>query len=272
MIFSFEHDWKKYTEVNNTVVESIDYGIGKVLIVNDFLKYPDKLLDLCKKLSFYTSSTKDIIRPGKSFPLYPDYLNNYGINIGNFLSKTLGCFDVNFSDIIVNCFNGDMKTWYEYPHTDVVDFDTSKSNSHIAGNIGLTPENKSGTGFWSFNDKISILDMNVSEFYDYKNFFSSVIYENTSTNQPKKWRQIINEGPWKLEFICPLEYNSYVLYSSTNFHSLYMNPEWYIDKDRISIATFIDVTPNDINHSEFNDFHKQIWNNLKLDTIFNQQF
>jgi hypothetical protein len=51
-----------------------------------------------------------------------------------------------------------------------------------------------------------------------------------------------------------------------------MNPEWYIDKDRISIATFIDVTPNDINHSEFNDFHKQIWNNLKLDTIFNQQF
>lgn len=271
MTFSFEYDWKKYTEVNNTIVQSIDYGSGQVLIIKDFLKYPDKLLDLCKKLPFYTSSTKDIIRPGKTFPIYPEYLSDYGSNIENFLSKTLGCHKVFLSDIIVNCFNGNMKTWYEYPHTDIVDYDPTKSASLIAGNIGLTPKNKSGTGFWTFNDKISLLDMNISEYYEYKNFYTSVI-SNENNQFQKKWRQVIDEGPWKLEFICPLEYNSYVLYSSSNFHSLYLEPEWYIDNDRISIATFSEVTPDHINHSEFDNFHKQIWKILKLDTIFNQRF
>ena len=83
------------------------------------------------------------------------------------------------------------------------------------------------------------------------------------------WHQIKDEGPWKLECVAPLEYNTYVLYSPFLIHNPYIETDWNIDTDRLSLATFFRMNPANLMSSNGNDSISKIWNMFRLNSLYN---
>lgn len=292
MVDNLTEKWIKYTQINNSSSEIIDIGKVKVLVVKDIFKYPDQLRSLIDELKFDSCLNTHIGSPGKKYTFNPSLNYLYARPITNIISEIFGCMGVYSKLIYINCFNGNMLSHYNYPH---IDSDGRNPNVSIVGNIGLTKNMKGGTGFWSYRGKLNAIDMTLSEFNCYENFIkdqnktsdliidkitnllytskSNSIMEDNNLDDFCRWRQIENEGDWKLEGIAPLEYNSFVMYSSLNFHNPYIKEDWYINNDRISISTFFDVEPNSLNYNSANKSSiSNLWKIFKLDTIHNINF
>jgi len=285
MIDTLTDKWIKYTEVNNSSFEILNSGQVSVVIFKDFLKYPDQLRKFIDELKFTISClTSDDGKPGKTYHFNPALNNIHARSLLEVISKTFGCDGIGCPFYNINCFNGDMISHYNYPHLDANPIHT---NVTIASNIGLTKNLKGGTGFWSYLGKTNDLDMTEFEITHYRQFLKNQkqisdsiveqVLKNLDTQKnfdiPFKWRQIENEGDWKLEYICPLEYNTLVLYSTLNFHNPYIKPEWYLTEDRVSVASFFDVDPQSLMYDNTNKSSiSKLWKSLRLDTIHNIKF
>ena len=70
-------DWFKFTEINNFEFESINYGKGKVLVVKDFLKYPDQFYDLVTSFPFFDNMVSGAA-VGKGFSIPELHLQSHG--------------------------------------------------------------------------------------------------------------------------------------------------------------------------------------------------
>jgi len=292
MIETFTDKWVEYTEVNNSSYEILTLGNENAFIFRDFLKYPDKLRSFINELKFNISALNFYsAKPGKSYDFIPEMNNIHAKSLMRVITKTFGCEGIACPCYTINCFNGDMESHYNYPHVDasLTPNEMGKPQYHvtIAGNIGLTKNLKGGTGFWSYLGKINAMDMSKSELEHYRKFskekrqlsdsvVSQVIQNIDSENNfevPTKWQQIENEGDWKLEYICPLEYNTLVLYSTLNFHNPYIKPEWYLNEDRVSIASFFDVDPQTLSYDDTNKSSiSKAWKSFRLDKIHNINF
>lgn len=270
-----DEDWIKYTEVNNFTYEIVDFGKVKTLVFKDFLKYPDKLKNLTNKLKIDSDDMSLYsFKPGKTYGFHPSLINVYLNCISESIKKIFLFNEVYSVFGAINYFNGNMQSHFNYPHTDA---GFPRIDTTIAANIGLTKNLKGGTGFWSYRNKVNMLDFTSDDIESYKLFIKDQKkishekmknlkekYEEYKENRAYKWHQIENEGDWKLECICPLEYNSLVLYSTLNFHNPYIKPEWYCDEDRTSVSGFFDIELKTQYDNELND----LWKIFRLNEVY----
>lgn len=286
MIDTFTDKWIEFTKVNNNSFEILDFGKVKTLIFKDFLKYPDQLRSFVDQLKFDSTCLSPYnSKPGKTYIFHPDVYSVYAKCITDTIKNTFKCDRIITEFYAINCFNGDMVSHNNFPHTDS---NPPEVDVTIAANIGLTKNLKGGTGFWSYRDKINVLDMNPTDVKFYVQFLKNrqiiseqivnefIEYLNsnpTKKNTKFQWNQIENEGDWKLEYICPLEYNSLVLYSTLDFHNPYIKPNWYLDEDRVTISGFFDVDPESIHHEcILQSSVSNLWKMFRLDTVHNIKF
>jgi hypothetical protein len=282
MINVFTEDWLESTKINNPNFEILNLGPIEVLIAKDFLKYPDKLVELTQSFKFFESIQLNTARPGKTFDFGAN-IHGYSDPFKNTVSLAFGANTCEVTSMYFNCFNGNMKTRMHYPHVDskaITSEQSYRQSTNVVGNIGLTKDIKGGTGFWSYKGKINTIDMTIDESNDIENFWN-----NLQNNRPKKihrlntfgintydWQQLKDDGPWKLECVAPLEYNTYVLYSPFLIHNPYIETDWNIDTDRLSLATFFRMHPSNLmsnNDNPKKDNISKIWNMFRLNSLYN---
>ena len=109
----------------------------------------------------------------------------------------------------------------------------------VAFNINLTKSDKVKTAFYSFNEKRSVCDFTANDYGDLKTI-------------TKKQKSIVTKGKWiesgeneyenyKLEYVADIDYNSMILYPSHYWHNSYINQDWFIDEDRITLTGFFET-------------------------------
>jgi hypothetical protein len=279
MIKTFTEDWIESTRINNANFEILNLGPVEVLIARDFLKYPDKLVELAQSFKFFESIQLVTARPGKTFD-FGSNIHGYSDPFKNAVSLQFGANTCKVGSMYFNCFNGNMKTRMHYPHVDSTAINPQyKDQSNVVGNIGLTKDLKGGTGFWSYKGKINTIDMTIDEANDFHNYMQSVENDrskkihrlNTFGINTYDWEQLKDEGPWKLECVAPLDYNTYVLYSPFLIHNPYIETDWNIDNDRLSLATFFMLNPSHLNRNivDNNDNISKMWKMFRLNSLYN---
>ena len=169
MVDTLTDKWIKLTEVNNTSFEILNLNKVSVLVFKDFLKYPDELRSLIDELKFNSFLSKNHAKPGKTYIFDHSLKYIYSKFLTNIISKTFLCDGIYCPLISINCFNGDMLSHYNYPH---VDTDCRNPEVTIAANVGLTKNLKGGTGFWSYLNKMNMIDMSLHEVNHHTNFMN----------------------------------------------------------------------------------------------------
>lgn len=246
MIRVITDEWFKFTEINNLEFESINYGKGKVLVVKDFLKYPDQFYDLVTSFPFFDNMISGAA-VGKGFSIPELHLQSHG----KFLLDAVNTiFNPNHSYIVfatIHCMNGNMDCYSNHPHVDVsfgIDypvFHYIQNSANLAVNLGLTKDMEGGTAMWSYKGKSNLLEMTKRELMS----FNKEINPYPLTK--KSWEVFEEDENWKIDFISPYEYNSLVLYPTFQIHSPYLKPNWYNDTNRISISSFINIGVQTVN-------------------------
>lgn len=268
MIKSSAKIWEEISVVNNLKFEFIYYDYVPILVAKDVFKFPDKVREFFDVGPWWdTEVVKDdsLIRPGKSYLFPKEIVDWIGYPIAKPFSSLLGLNYMKTNGINGNCFNGDMRLTdiqSAFPHTDVYDF-----YPHIAYNINLTKSDKVATSFYSFNNKTKRIDFCLDD----KNAEDEFHKQNAkSLTDDSKWFQIKDYEPWKLEQIVPMGYNSITAYPTTLFHSPYIEKEWFTTSDRITIAGFLNTSPDDLDFKEEHlDDISYAWEFFYLDKIHN---
>lgn len=264
---SVNEKWEKYTEINNTSYEVLDNDGSIAIIIKDFLKYPDQFSDLLYSFPHWDNYRLPTARPGKTFAFNLDFVSVASEFVARTISNTFVA-DVGCSGMHTNCLNGNMKGHYFYPHIDSNLNHRGREGPHIAANLGLTKELQGGTSFWKFNGKRSPVDMSLEEENKYKSFAR---FDETEVLE---WEQVQSDGNWELTHIVPLEYNSLVIYSTLDFHNPYVEDDWFIDRDRFTLAVFFEI--GSFNHENLDIETKNklfdIWKGLHLCKLFNYYF
>jgi hypothetical protein len=268
MIESSAKLWEDVSVLNNLKFEFIYYDYVPILVARDVFKFPDKVREFFNRGPWWdTEIVKDdsLIRPGKSYLFHKDIVDWVGYPIAKPLSALFGLNYMQTNGINGNCFNGNMRLsdiQSAFPHTDVNDF-----YPHIAYNINLTQSDKVSTAFYSFNNKTKRIDFSLSDKNEEDDFHKN---NAKSLSSNSKWFQIKDYGPWKLEQIVPMGYNSIISYPTTLFHSPYIEEEWFTTSDRITIAGFLNTSPNDLDFKEEHlDDISYAWEFFYLDKIHN---
>lgn len=246
MVKVITEDWFKYTEINNFKFETINYGKGKVILVKDFLKYPDEFYNLVISFPFFDNMVSGAAA-GKGFSIPELHLQSYGKFLLDAVNQIFNPLHSYIVFATIHAMNGSMETYSYHPHVDV-SFDIEQPVSHyiensanLAVNLGLTKDMKGGTAMWSYKGKSNLLEMTKSELFSYNKEVNP--YPLTK----KKWKIFEENENWTLDFISPYEYNTLVLYPTFQIHSPYLKPEWYNDENRISISSFINVGTKTLN-------------------------
>lgn len=255
MVKKVTKDWVKYTEVNNTEYEVIRFGNrqqGKVLVVKDFLKYPDQFSNLVKKFPFFDNIFSGAMS-GQGFTFPEIHTNSHGKFLLDSLKTIFSTPNIHLDLMSIACMNGGMETYSYYPHVDMcfsfdLDQDVEtiiRGSSNIASNIGLTKDMKGGTAMWSYRNKCSILEMSNQEVID---FVTAIQFD--SQGPLLNWKLLEENEDWKIEFLCPLNYNTWIIYPTFQIHAPYIDSTWYVNDDRITSASFIKVNNGKLNPLE----------------------
>jgi len=255
MVKRVTQDWVKYTEVNNTDYEIVKFGnndIGKVLIVKDFLKYPDQFHNLVKDFPFFDNIFSGAMS-GQGFTFPKIHTRSHGKFLIDSLSKIFNTKDIHLDLMSIACMNGGMETYSYHPHVDLCfSFDLNQDvegiisgSNNIASNIGLTKDMKGGTAMWSHKGKCNILEMEKEEVVE----FVDAIEINPS-GPLLNWELLEEDKNWKIEYLCPLDYNTWIIYPTFQIHAPYIEKNWYVDTDRITSASFIKVNTEKLNPLE----------------------
>ena len=275
MIKSCNDIWAEISVVNNAKWQFKFVGKDNdipVLMAEDYFKFPDKVKDFLVNGHWWTNGCNNfesIIRPGKSYYVFPEIHDWFADPLINSFRPLFGVKEVGVKNISGNCFNGNMQIEdlrSVFPHTDLVE-NVIEDSAHFACNINLTNSDKVKTGFWSFKGKKSWLDYSHNDYNDETRFFKNL---NHSLVDKPKWFQIDDYDPWKLEEIVEMGYNSFVSYPTCFLHNPYIKEDWFNDSDRVTIAAFFDIIPKDL------DFEQKdlgdvsfTWEFFHLDKIHN---
>lgn len=255
MVKRVTKDWVKCTEVNNTEYEVVRFGNnqqGKVLIVKDFLKYPDQFYNLVKDFPFFDNIFSGAMS-GQGFTFPKIHTNSHGKFLIDSLSKIFKTNGIHLDLMSIACMNSGMETYSYHPHVDLcfsfdLDQDVEgiiRGSNNVASNIGLTKDMKGGTAMWSYRNKCSINEMTNQEVVD----FVTAIQFNPD-GPLLNWELLEENEDWKIEFLCPLDYNTWIIYPTFQIHAPYIDKDWYLDKDRITSASFIKVNTETLNPLE----------------------
>ena len=270
----FDIKYLKFSEVNNKKPQ-IDQHVSSngnksySFIIKDFLKYPDEFANVIASLPHFKNEKENTGRPGKTFSFHDMQLAKFSFFIRECL---FDIFKINLvcTDLYTNCFSGIMDTHIIPPHCDVQDHNNIIIGPHLVSNLGLTKNSKGGTSFWTYLKKSGFLDMSYVEMNGYYNYMQ----ENNKINDSSEWNPTIDDGEWKLEYIVPWGYNDLVVYSPMLFHQPHFKKEWYLDNDRLSLASMynikieeIDMIPEDLHKDAFD-----IWKKFELCKILNYYF
>ena len=288
--------WKEISVVNPPTFQLRHLGENNdipIIIAKDIFKYPEKVNDFLSNGYWWSNGlSREYARGGKSMPLggnETEYLESFVY----YLKKLFGLNYLEIVEAYGNCLNGnmDMPNIYTcFPHVDMwpngEDYEAyldgeitsfEKLNSEVAFNFNLTNSNNVKTGFYSFNNKKSLFDFNKKDAYEYKDFridseevMDKKLLGEDGSYQVKKWVQIEDvSGPWKLEDIVTIEYNSVVIYPGFYFHSSYIKTDWFIDSDRVTLTGFATIDPERMSFAEenFNNV-RTVWDHLDLNKVY----
>lgn len=278
MITNCNSVWEEISTLSNLKFEFVHVGKDcdiPILRVSNFFKNPDIVSEFLTDGHWWTNGfnpmADSIIRPGKSLYFHEEIVDWFAQPIISPFKALFGVNDVKVNSINGNCFNGNMpllNVLSAFPHTDVVgDYVTSP---HIAFNINLTTPcinngDRVKTGFWSYRGMKSKLDFSWNDESSLEEFNSSV---KDSLAHDSKWFQIEDHDPYKLEEIVTMEYNELVAYPSHFLHNPYIKEHWYLDDDRVTLAGFLNIQPENLN---FEDQHlddvSYAWEFFHLDKI-----
>tara|TARA_X000000368_G_C22942756_1_gene672942 strand:+ start:183 stop:1052 length:870 start_codon:yes stop_codon:yes gene_type:complete len=278
MIISRSKIWEEIGVVNNAKFEFKYVGKDKdipILIANDYLKFPDQVKDFFVNGDWWDNQCKQDIRPGKSYLIHHDLVDWFGEPFAKSIAPLLGLKYLKTDVTFGNNFNGNMSLYNiksAFPHFDIVSSAAISSDSqyvnasHIAFNINITQsEYPVSTGFYSFNGIKSFLDFSWNTSKEENDFFDNLGHQE---NDRLSWFQIDDYGPWVLEDRVDMMYNSLVAYPTHFFHSPYIKPDWFTDTDRITISSFLNTMPDNLDFKQQDlDDVSYAWEFFHLDKI-----
>ena len=275
MIKSASDIWKEISVVNNLKWEFKLSNDVPILIAKDYFKFPSQVREFLDTFQWWSNDLTESIRPGKSCLIHPEVKDWFSVPFTRSINPLFGLENSNMRQVYGNCFNGNMplvNVHSAFPHIDLEREQESKpkiyGDNHIAFNINLTEESYPvSTGFWSFNGKKSYLDFSWNDGVEEENFHAGV---DKSISDRTTWFQIKDYGPWVLEETVDMVYNSLVAYPTYFFHSPYIEPEWFNDIDRVTLAGFLNTSPEDLNFQQKDiDSVSYAWEFFNLDKIHN---
>ncbi len=274
MIKSSNDIWDEISVVNNLRFEFKHVGKDNdipVLVAEDYFKFPDQVKEFLLGGHWWDTGNNDldsVVRPGKSLYFHEEIDEWVSTPLLNPFKSLFGVNKINLKSINGNCFNGNMPldtVYSAFPHTDVVG-DNVREQSQVALNISLTQGDNFKTGFWSYKGKKSRLDFSWNDRTDETKLLEDL---DKSLSPDSKWFQINDYGPYKLEDMVTMVYNSLVAYPSHFFHNPYVLPEWFTDNDRISLAAFLNIAPESLDFVEKDlDNVSYAWEFFHLDKIY----
>lgn len=210
-----------------------------VLIIDDFLKNPYDLLSILKKYPIEKNSShwwghqlpKDLeflkIRNSFNF-LAREYYNI--IHVNNVLDNIALQF---------NLVPGNKEAWNSnmVPHID---------QAFVAGSIFLNEnsECRGGTGFYkhkksNIDYELSYVDETFKETAHYwainETYKSIKEHDHILTFDSKK----IDPEEWELQYIIESRFNRFIMHPSYIFHAPYIEKDWYLNEERVSLAIFL---------------------------------
>lgn len=230
-------------EINDELeLQLISCGINKnhtILIIDNFLKNPNDLLSILKSYPIEKNSTHWW---GHQLPhdlKFPRIRNSV-----NFLAKEY--FNIThvkdvFSEIVLqfNLVPGNKESWNSHmvPHID---------QAFVAGSLFLNDDVdcKGGTGF--YKHKKSNIDYEMSyvdeEFKETAHYWAigetyKLIkeHDHVVTFDSRE----INKEDWELQFIVESKFNRFIMHPSYIFHAPYVEKDWYVNNERVSLAMFL---------------------------------
>jgi hypothetical protein len=273
-IKTIDEDYFKFTELNNIQPEITEHVSSNgyksySMVVRDFLKYPDQFSSLVQSLSHFKNEKEVTGRPGATYSFSVDTSPRCSFFIRKCLFEI---FKINLecTSLYTNCFSGIMDSHKIPPHCDVEDPRNLNIGPHLVCNLGLTKGSKGGTSFWTFLKKSGVLEMGYEDINSYTNYMD----ETHELNDINEWENTDEDGEWKLEYIVPWGYNELVIYSPMLFHQPYFKKEWFLDKDRLSLASMYNVKTEEINMipEEFIRDAYDVWKKFELCKILNYYF
>lgn len=274
MIKSSNEIWEEISVVNNLRFQFKYLGKDNdipVLVAEDYFKFPDQVKEFLLGGHWWDTGHNDldsVVRPGKSLYFHEEIDEWFSTPLMDPLKSLFGVSKITLKSINGNCFNGNMPldtVYSAFPHTDVVG-DNVREQSQVALNINLTQGDNVKTGFWSYKGKKSRLDFSWNDRTDETKLLEEL---DRSLSPESKWFQIDDYGPYKLEDMVTMVYNSLVAYPSHFFHNPYVQPEWFTEYDRISLAAFLNITPESLDFAEKDlDDISYAWEFFQLDKIY----
>lgn len=275
LIRSANKIWNQISEVNNLEFEYLLLdGKVPVLVANDIYKNPDLVSEFFENLDYWETreiKNTQIIRPGltHNFPeIIQDQISN---QIEERVKPLFGVSKMDIFDLYCQCTSADMtldatSSLCCYPHIDVPVFDSFDPIPCLVANINFTKSNDPvSTGFWSWKGKTNSLDFNRNDKNTLENF-----YRRHEELDVGSWFQIKDYEDFKFETSATMEYNSLVLYPTTNLHNAYIEPNWFSDRQRLMLSIFYFISPEDLDFEErYIDTVSYSWEHFRLDTLFN---
>tara|TARA_B100000131_G_C18115383_1_gene611113 strand:- start:151 stop:1005 length:855 start_codon:yes stop_codon:yes gene_type:complete len=275
MIKSSNDRWAEVSVVNNLKYEFRYLGKDgdiPVLVAEDFFKFPDLVKEFLEGGLWWTNGCNDLhqcIRPGESLYIHPEIVEYFTLPMVRPLTSLLGLSAIGIRSTNGNCFGGDMRLKTiesAFPHTDTMSSEFDRT-AMIAYNINITDSPNVKTGFWSMYGVKSRLDFSWNHENDEKNWKEQ---QSKSATPNCPWFQIDDYGPYKLEDIHTMCYNSFAAYPAHFFHNPYIKPEWFTETQRISLAGFLDLTEKDLDFEDKNlDDISYAWEFLHLNRVLN---
>jgi hypothetical protein len=269
-----DEDYFKFTEPNNITPEVSEHTSSNgyksySIVIKDFLKYPDKFANLIESFPHFKNEKEFTGRPGSSFSFSLEYLQKFSF----FIRKPLfEIFKINFecTSLYTNCFSGIMDSHKIPPHCDVDNPYQLNIGPHLVCNLGLTKESEGGTSFWTYLKKSGFLEMGYEDINSYSNYMN----DSHTFTDISEWENSDDDGEWKLEYIVPWGYNDLVIYSPMLFHQPYFKKEWFLEKDRLSLASMYNVKIEEVNMipQELQGDAYDVWKKFELCKILNYYF
>lgn len=273
-IEAFDDEFIRLSELNNKQPEINEHISSNgykshSMIIRDFLKTPDEFANLLATLPHFKNEREDTGRPGKSYWFSGPNTKKMSF----FIRKCLfDIFKVNLDceNLYTNCFSGDMDTHRIPPHCDSHHPHDLGQGPHLVCNLGLTKGAKGGTSFWTYLKKSGVLNMTYEERNSYQNYMNDS-HEFASI---KHWENTDEDAEWKLEYVVPWGYNDLVVYSPTLFHQPYFEREWFLDKDRFSLASMYNVRLKDVEKipKDMIEDAYSVWKKFELCKLLNFYF
>lgn len=203
---------------------------NKIVVVDNFLSYPEKFKDMLESIPFQ-DTIKENQMPKGFYPGFQNYLNyNFGEIeqcIGFLVNQYFG-YRIPFFNFSFQCVDGNKKVYNQsnYPHCD---------NRTIAGNIFLNTEEeidgRSGTSFYRFKDTGE-----ESVFANTCSYRKQRYSFTTPDLSLADFAPIEENDTYEMYHLSEMKFNRLNLYEGALFHSVFIEPGRFKKSPRKSFS------------------------------------